>query len=103
MRPFEDGHVLCQVLFMDTPKRAEKIAQPCPIAFHRIAVYFAHAIAIIVARIFPLRMAHRVMKTPGLTQMAVGRRLVCVDRRRPACGTFHFGLNRLLLRILTHG
>jgi hypothetical protein len=70
--PFEDGYVLGQVLFMDTPKRAEEIPQPCPNSFHHTVVHFAHAIAVVVASIFSPRMAHRVMSTPRFTQMIIG-------------------------------
>jgi hypothetical protein len=39
---------------MDATKRPEEIAQPRPDSFHDIAVYFAHAIPIVVAGILPL-------------------------------------------------
>ena len=72
MSPFEDGHVLRQVLFMDTPKRPEEIPQPGPNPFHSIAVYFSHAISIVVSGILAVRMAHSVISPPRIADMVVG-------------------------------
>jgi hypothetical protein len=75
MRPFKDGHILRQILLMDAPKGAEKIAQPGPDAFHGVAVDFTDAIAIVVPGIFLLGMTHRVMTASRLDQVIVGRRV----------------------------
>ena len=72
MGPFEDGYVLCQILFMNTPKRPQEIPQPGPNPFHSIAVYFSHAISIVVSGILAVRMAHSVMSPPRIADMVVG-------------------------------
>jgi hypothetical protein len=88
---------------MDASKRPEENPQPGPGPFHGIAVHFSHAISIVVAGILSLGMTHSVMRTSRFAHMIIGRGLVRINRRGTACGAFHLRLNRLLLRVLTHG
>ena len=103
MRPFKDGHILRQILFMYASKGAQEIAQAGPDAFHGVAVNFADAIAIVVSGIFPLGMTHRVMTPSRLDQMVVGRRFVRVHRSGFGRGSFDLRPNGLLLGVLTDG
>ena len=100
--PFEDGHVLSQVLFMDAPKRPEEISQPRPDTLHSMAVHFSHSISIIISGILPLRMTYGVLRTARFTHRVVGRGLVRRDCGGATRCVFHFGRKGLLLRVLTH-
>ena len=70
--PFEDGYVLCQILFMNTPERPQEMPQPGPTPFHSIAVYFSHPISIVVSGILAVRRAPRVMSPPRVADLVVG-------------------------------
>lgn len=87
---------------MDTAKGTEKIAQSGPDPFHGVAVDFTDPIAIIISRIFPVRVTHRVMTPSRLSQMVIGRRFVGVDRGDLGRRAFDFRLDRLLLGVLTN-
>ena len=58
---FAHGQIVVQILFVDSPKRAQKIACRGPQTFDGIGVDFADAIAVIIARPLFLAMTHRVV------------------------------------------
>ena len=88
---------------MYTPKGAQKIAESGPDAFHRIAVDFAEAIAIIVSRLFRLGVTDGRMPAPGVRDVVVGVAFIGVEQRGREGILFDLGLDRRLLRIVTDG
>ena len=87
---------------MDATKRAEEIPQSRPDPLHRIAVHFSSPIPIVISGILPVRVTHRVMAPACVAHVVVRGGLVRINRCAATRCAFHFGLNGLLLRILTH-
>lgn len=57
VRPLKHGYILRQIILVGTPKGPEKITQTGLNPLHRVAMHFAYAIAIIVARLLVPEMA----------------------------------------------
>jgi hypothetical protein len=55
---FVGGHIVSQIVFVDTAECAQKRPQTSACSFTTVAVHFAHAIAIIITRPFPRTMAY---------------------------------------------
>src|SRR5207249_3535964 len=104
MNPLKDRNVMMQVRFTHPPKRAQKIAQPCPDALYSIIVDLAHPIAILIPCPFPLarRVTDLLKATPILRQMVIGGPLVGVHRAAFAGMNFDKGLQRLAVTMVTH-
>ena len=103
MRPFKDGHILRQILFMHAPKWPQEVVQPRPNPLHCIAVDFADAIAIVVPGICASGVTYALRGASCFGQMVVGVRFVCVDRRSLRRGRFDSRLKGLLLGVVADG
>ena len=75
-------------------ERAQKIADIRPHAFRRVAMHFAHTIAIVIARIFMHAMVHCGMHADDVI---VPVRFVGVDNRLGVSELMHLGFQGLQL------
>src|SRR5262249_48705065 len=98
----EEGEVERQRLLGDAAVGAEPTPQERPEAFQRVDVDLAEAVAVLVAGVFALPMADRLMSISPFFQPVVDVVFVGVDERPRGDRRFDQRADRRLLAVLQH-